>query len=155
MRIEEVLSAQAIFTDLVATEKIPAIRELADLLTQCFPDLERDEIVKHILERERLGSTGIENGVAVPHCKIEGLDWLRCCFARSMKGVEFQAIDDGLSHIFFLIVAPGHATTDHLKALATISKICRHASFREQVMQAEDAEAIWKLMVETNRRETP
>ena len=155
MRIEEVLSAEAIFTDLAASEKIPAIRELVDLLLQCYPELNRETIIRNILDREKLGSTGIENGVAVPHCKIDGLKRLRCCFARSSQGVEFQAIDGKPSHIFFLIVAPSQATTDHLKALATISKMCRHRSFRESVMQAESTEDIWNLMIQQNRKEEP
>lgn len=151
MNIQDLLTVATIKSEMNATEKIQAIEELVDLLLENYPEMDRATIIKNILEREKLGSTGIGNGVAIPHCKLKNLDNIICCFGRSLKGVDFQAQDYQPAHIFFMLVAPEDAAGEHLKALATISRLCQSASFRSRLMEADSRIDIFDIMVKENQ----
>lgn len=144
--IRELLSPGLLEPELVALEKVQAIEELVRVLHREYPDLDRALALRRILDRERLGSTGIGHGVAIPHCKMEGIDRMLCCFGRSLHGVEFQSLDGAPAHIFFLLIAPENAAGEHLRALALISGLCRSETFRQKVMQAGTADEIYALM---------
>ncbi len=154
MRFDELISLEAIETELKAHDKITAIQELASLAKLAYADLDSAEISQKVIAREQLGSTGIGNGVAIPHCKASSVKRLICCMAKSSAGVDFQAIDNKPVHLLFLIIAPENAAQTHLKALAKISKMCHKPEAREALIKAPDKDAIWKLLeqMETENR---
>jgi PTS system nitrogen regulatory IIA component len=101
-------------------------------------------------ERERLGTTGVGHGIAIPHGRVPGLDKVMGLFARLAQPVAFEAIDDKPVDLVFLLLAPESAGADHLQALATVSRLLRDPKLCDQLRKAKDAAAIYKLLVETS-----
>ena len=112
--------------------------ELSALAAQAHPALSADTVHRALLEREALGSTGFEHGVAIPHAKISGLDQFVLILARSPRGVRFDAHDGKKSHLFFVILGPAEAASEHLKILAQISRVTRQEGARAALMNACD-----------------
>ena len=102
-----------------------------------------------LVERERLGSTGVGAGLAIPHGKLPGLDLLQGVFARLEKPVDFDAIDDESVDLVFLLLAPEGAGADHLKALARVSRIMRDRAFCDKLRGSDSSDAIYALLIET------
>ncbi len=119
--------------------------ELSEKAAQ-LSGLSAREIFDALLHRERLGSTGIGDGVAIPHGKVAGLPMIMASFGRSKKGVEFNAIDGKPSYLFFTLFAPENSAGAHLKALARISRIFKNPAFRESIMKAKDAAEMYRLI---------
>ena len=111
-----------------------------------------EKAIQVILDRERLGSTGIGDGVAIPHGKMKGLDRIVCAFGRSEKGVSFDAVDRKPVHIIFLLLAPEDSTGLHLKMLSRISRIVRDSSFRKKLMEEANAPQVYKDIVEEDKK---
>ena len=105
-----------------------------------------------LLEREKLGSTGIQDGVAIPHGKFKTLPYMVVLFGRSMKGIDFQAFDNKPTHLFFVLLAPEEATSEHLKLLARLSRLLKKQSLREALLQAKDAEEIYQTLCEEDKK---
>lgn len=147
MKISELLNPQAIIPDLAATDKVGVLEELTDTLIALEPNLDRDKVIAVLYERERLGSTGIGDGVAIPHGKIDGLPSLQLVFARSLKGVDFESMDGQLARLFFLLIAPEGSVGIHLKTLARISKLLKDSSVRKKLMEAPDAVKIYQIIL--------
>jgi len=131
-----------------ASGKSEALVELAETMTGLRPQLDRGELLQVLLERERLGSTGIGDGVAIPHGKLKDLDQLMICFGRHRQGVDFDAMDGRPTQLFFLLVAPEDAAGVHLKALARISKLLRSEEVRRRLLDAVDADTLYRIIVE-------
>ncbi len=148
MKISELLNPLAIVTDLKATSKDAALSELTDALLVVAPSLRRDDVLQVLQERERLGSTGIGDGVAIPHGKLKGMPELMLAFGRSSSGVDFESMDGQPAHLFFLLLAPEESVGVHLKALARISKLLKDAEVRQQMLDATDSGQIYKLICE-------
>ncbi|MBW2599777.1 MAG: PTS sugar transporter subunit IIA, partial [Deltaproteobacteria bacterium] len=110
--------------------------------------IDRSAMIEVLLEREKLGSTGIGDGIAIPHGKLAGLEKLVVSFGRSVTGVDFDSMDGRPVHIFFLLLAPENSAGLHLKALARISRMLKDISFRESLIKAETSEDIYNLIVE-------
>jgi nitrogen PTS system EIIA component len=146
MKITELLEPSAIVPDIAATSKLGVLEELARPLVPGPEGLDLDTVVEVLMERERLGSTGIGDSVAIPHGKLASLTGLKLAFGRSLKGVEFDSVDGKPSHLFFLLLAPINSAGLHLKALARISRMLMSASFRESLMQAPQGQDIYRLM---------
>lgn len=108
--------------------------------------LDEQRLVETLLEREKLGSTGIGDGVAIPHGKVPGLPGLLASFGRSRPGVDFRAIDGKPTHLFFALFAPENSAGAHLKALARISRLFKNPAFRAAILEAPDAAAIYRLV---------
>jgi len=108
----------------------------------------REELVKVLLERERLGSTGIGGGIGIPHGKLKHLDNLIIGFGLSRKGVDFESLDGAPTRIFFLLVTPENSTGLHLKMLARISRVLKNEPFRERLLQAGDSDEIYQIVKE-------
>ena len=109
-------------------------------------------LLQVLLDREKLGSTGIGDGVAIPHGKVPGLPALTASFGRSRAGVDFKSIDGKPTHLFFTLFAPENSAGAHLKALARISRIFRNPAFRESIMKAKDAAEIFRLISEEDAK---
>ena len=146
MKIMDFLNQDAVTADLQAKGKEEAIRELVDLLAKAGVLKEKDKLVKILLSREALGSTGIGQGVGIPHGKCDGVKELVAAFALSPKGVNFDSLDGEPVHIFFLLVAPQDSAGPHLKALARISRLLKDRVFRESLKQCKDEKSILRLI---------
>lgn len=147
MKISELLNPQAIISELNATDKKEVLAELTDTLVALVPELNRSRVLEVLHEREKLGSTGIGDGVAIPHGKIPNLGELQLVFARSSKGVDFESMDGQLAQLFFLLIAPEGAVGVHLKTLARISKLLKDISVRKQLLAAKDDAAIYQIIL--------
>ena len=99
-----------------------------------------------LLERERLGSTGIGDGIAIPHGKLSGLEEMVVSFGRSREGIAFEAMDGKPVHLFFLLMAPENSAGQHLKALAKISRMLKDANFRKSLLEAKMHEDLFRII---------
>ena len=152
MKITDILVREASILDLKSTAKDDLLAEMAAALAAAQPALEAGELLSVLREREALQSTGIGEGVAIPHGKVEGLDRLVAAFARSTGGVDFDSIDGQPTQLLFLLVVPEQSGGQHLKALARISRFFRDASFREKLLAAEDLEEIFRAIEEEDAK---
>jgi PTS system nitrogen regulatory IIA component len=141
MKILDVLHKEAILTDLKSTDKRGVIEELIEPIVHLTGNT-ADELVRVLMDRERLGSTGIGGGIGIPHGKLKTIDSLVVGFGLSRKGVDFESMDGRPTHIFFLLLTPENSTGLHLKLLARISKILKNDLFKEKLINAADREEI-------------
>ncbi|MBW2242330.1 MAG: PTS sugar transporter subunit IIA [Deltaproteobacteria bacterium] len=148
MKIMDILVKDAVILDIESQEKDAVLLELAKRLAAAEPVLDEERLHKVLIEREALQSTGIGDGVAIPHGKLPGLSRLVASFARSKAGVDFQSIDGQKTHLFFLLVVPEHSGGQHLKALARISRFFRDASFRKALEEASSTEDVLRAIEE-------
>lgn len=148
MRIAEFLRAEAVLPRMTAKTKGEVLYELATVLAQTTPGLTTSRVLDVLAEREKIGSTGMEKGVAIPHGRLGELPGLVACFGVSAQGVDFDARDGRPSHFFFALVAPENSAGLHLKALSKISRLFRSDSLRDAILAAESAEAIFALIAQ-------
>ncbi|MFH1459251.1 MAG: PTS sugar transporter subunit IIA [Candidatus Omnitrophota bacterium] len=146
MKIMDFLKEKAITANLKATTKEEVIEELVELLSCAQPIKHKEKLVKILLEREALGSTGIGQGVAIPHGKSDNMKELIAAFGISQRGVDFNSLDGEPVYLFFLLVAPEDSAGPHLKALARISRILKDKYFRETLRGSPDEKAILKVI---------
>lgn len=151
MNITDFLKRPLVVANLRSTTKVDVLAELSCEISKVYSTVSYDMTVRTLLEREKLGSTGIQNGIAIPHGKIKGLQNIIIALGRSIKGIDFQAQDNKPSHIFFVLLAPEDAAGTHLKVLARLSKILNDASFRKSVMEAADASDIYQLITNADK----
>ena len=152
MKIMDILVNGALIAELGVPTKREVLAEMAIALAKVEPQIEADRLLDVLLERETLQSTGIGEGVAIPHGKMPGLDRLVATFARSSEGVDFESIDGQPTHHFFLLVVPEHSGGQYLKALARISRFFRDASFRQQLTGAAGVEEIIAAIAEEDTK---
>ncbi len=144
--------SKCILPDFQAESKENALHLLAEHAAHIHSSIDHSEIFEILRERENLGSTGIGNGLAIPHGKLNGLDRMLIIVARSRKGVPFNAVDNRDVHIIFLLIAPGDAATTYLKVLARVSRLLKRPGVYEAIMEAESAEAIAHIIEEADGR---
>ena len=152
MRIQEIIPPGAVVDGLLAETKEGVLRELSEAVCRRLPDLSPDRLTTILMDRESLGSTGIGEGVAIPHGKIPGIDRLVAVFGRSRGGVQFASLDGKPARLFFLILAPENSAGIHLKALARISRLLKDRRFRERLLAAEGAEGLSQVLREEDER---
>src|SRR3990167_8493066 len=152
MKIMDFLDKKALTVNLKATDKEGVIRELADLLVKAGDIKNKDELVKALLARESLGSTGIGQGIGIPHAKSSMVKDVVSAFGLSQKGVNFDSLDGEPAHIFFLLVAPEESAGPHLKALARISRMLKDKYFRELLRKAKDEKEILRIIQEEDSK---
>lgn len=152
MMIMDFLSKKAITANLKATDKEAVIRELVDLLANADEVKGKEELVKAILTRESLGSTGIGQGIGIPHAKCQNAKNLMAAFGLSQKGVNFDSLDGEPVYIFFLLIAPEESAGPHLKALARISRMLKDKYFRELLRKAKDEKEILHIIQEEDSK---
>ena len=145
MKILDVLPKKAILDDLKSKNKKGILEELVVPLAHST-GLNSEDLVRVLVERERLGSTGIGGGIGIPHGKIKDLDSLVLGFGLSRKGVDFESIDGDPTHIFFVLITPEDSTGLHLKLLARISRILKNDHFKERLMNAADRDEIFDII---------
>lgn len=148
MEIADLIHPNAVVPSLRVTSKKQALQELARRLSEAVGVPER-RIFEVLIERERLGTTGVGNGIAIPHGKLSELDGLRALFARLDTPVEFDAIDEQPVDLICVLLAPESAGADHLKALARVSRLLRDRQVCEKIRGSESADAIYAILTES------
>jgi len=144
MGLEELLNPQGVIHNLRAKCKREALQALADQASTIV-DRPASEIMATLLEREQLGSTGVGDGVALPHGKMDNLSKIVGVLARLETPVSFDALDDQPVDLVFMLLAPSNATAAHLKALAKVSRLLRDPEARDALRGAESAEALFAI----------
>jgi len=145
MRILEVLQKDAIIADLKSQDKKGALEELVEPAAR-ISGVKQEELVRILLDRERLGSTGIGSGIGIPHGKFKGIDSLVLVFGLSRKGLDFDSIDNRPTHIFFMLITPENSTGLHLKILARISSLLKDNRFKNDLINAADRDEIYSVI---------
>lgn len=145
--VELIPSAEAVIANLRAGSKKQALQELAKRASE-LTGLNERAIFDVLMDRERLGTTGVGNGIAIPHGKMAGLDRLYGVFARLETPVDFQAIDDRPVDLVCLLLAPETAGADHLKALARVSRLLRNAQVCERLRGTDKADALYAVLTD-------
>lgn len=148
MDVTDLLSVDRVVPKLKATSKKQVLQELARKAADRIGRTER-EVFDVLLERERLGSTGVGSGIAIPHGKLPGLDGIYGLFARLEKPVSFDAIDEQPVDLVFLLLAPEDSGADHLKALARVSRLLRERSTCDKLRAEDDSETIYAILTES------
>jgi nitrogen PTS system EIIA component len=152
MKIVDFVRPELIVPELQARDKAEVIKELAGHLAAHVggkggaAPIDREQLSKVLMERERLASTAIGEGVAIPHGKLDAVGKLVACVGRAPQGVDFDSMDGRPTHLFFVLVAPENSTGVHLKALARISRLFKDPEFRTRLMQAKTADDLFKVI---------
>ena len=152
MRIDDFLAPEMVVPALQGRTKDDVIEELAEVVSKHHPEIDHWRLVGALQDRERLNSTALGEGVAIPHGKLPGVKRVVGAFGRSPQGVDFNSLDGKPTHLFFLLVAPEDSAGAHLKALARISRLLKDESFRARLMQAGDAESLYGIIREEDAK---
>jgi PTS system nitrogen regulatory IIA component len=152
MKLTEILVQDACSIELKARSKKEALAELAGALAPTTPGLDTKALVDLLLERERLGTTAMGDGIAIPHARVESLGRLVASFGRSRTGVDFESVDGQPTHLFFLLVAPGKEGSAHLLTLARLSRLLSRPDFRARLMEIESVEELFRALEEEETR---
>jgi PTS system nitrogen regulatory IIA component len=152
MKIVEILTERSIVADLRGTTKNEILEELASVLASQENGVVKERLVDVLLEREKLGSTAIGEGIAIPHGKLPNLTNVVAAFGRSREGVDFNSLDGGATKLFFLLLAPEDSSGAHLKALARVSRLLRDKAFRARLLEAEGATELYRTIREEDEK---
>ncbi len=153
MKFSDIITEDSIIPDLKARDKEGVLEELAQAICIHAPSVDKSDLVRVLLEREKLGSTGIGEGVAIPHGKISNLNQPMISLGRSKHGLDFDSMDGQPAYLFFLLVAPENSAGLHLKTLAKIAKVLKSKDFRRKLMEAGTREEIYETIVKTDEEE--
>jgi PTS system nitrogen regulatory IIA component len=146
MKILDILDKESIVTELKGVSKKQVLEELIEALLEKRPHLDRENLMRVLLERERLGSTGIGDGIAIPHGKLKDLDQLALSFGKSTRGVDFESMDGKPVHLFFLLVAPESCAGIHLRALAKIARLLKNGMVRKRLGGVSTREEVYSVI---------
>ncbi len=147
MQLDQILKIEFICANLLAQTKTEALAELVNAIIKGGLKLKASSIIEILQQRENLASTGIGDGVAIPHGKIPELDDFIVAFGRSMEGVPYDSVDGKPVHLFFLLLAPENSAGQHLKVLAKISKMLKVANFRKMLLKAKTQSDLYKIII--------
>jgi len=150
MKLSEIISIDKIIPELKAKDKKGVLGELAEVITSQHPCIDKGMLVKVLIEREHLGSTGIGDGVAIPHGKLSSVKRPIVSFGRSKKGLDFDSMDGQPAYLFFLLLAPENSSGVHLQVLTRIAKMLKKSSFRKELMQAETQEDLYRTIIQSD-----
>lgn len=148
MNLIDILHIDQVLPELKSSSKHAVMEELCQPVLQRRPDLDPNALLQVLIERERLGSTGIEDGIAIPHGTVPELNELMVSFGRSSNGIDFDSLDGKPAHLFFLVLAPEDSAGAHLKALASITKVLKSNTVRQALMKADGAEEMLDIFAQ-------
>jgi PTS system nitrogen regulatory IIA component len=152
MKLSDILKSDFIISDLAKKNKSGVLQELIDFLKNKSVIDDIEGLHQSLIEREKLGSTGIGENVAIPHAKSGELDQILTVFARSTEGVDFESLDKKPVNFVCLVVAPSNSTGHHLKALARISRLLKNQDLRQSILDANSAEEIYSALLEEDSK---
>jgi PTS system nitrogen regulatory IIA component len=155
MRLTDLLHQDLILPNLEGQNKRDVLNEFAALLFEQKKIRDQNEFLEVILAREALGSTGIGEGIAIPHGKLKSLKHLILSFGISRKGIDFDAMDGKPVYLFFVLIAPEDSPGDHLKALARISRILKNRDFRDRLIKSQSHDEIYNEIREEDEQYGP
>jgi PTS system nitrogen regulatory IIA component len=153
MKLNDILVREACIVDMKARTKKEALRELSEVLAGSVKGLDAAGLLDMLLEREKLGTTAMGDGIAIPHARIEALDRLLASFGRSRQGVGFDSVDGKPTHLFFLLVAPGREGSTHLLTLARLSRLLSSPEFRSKLLDVESSDDLFRVLEEEESRQ--
>jgi PTS system nitrogen regulatory IIA component len=152
MKIMDYLKEEWVISDLKGTDKPSILRELSNVLVKPCQVASVEELLQVLLDREKLGSTGIGEGIAIPHGRLKKLKNFFVSFGRSLKGVDFDSIDQKPSHLFFLVIAPENSAVDNLKLLGRIVTLLKEPSFKKRLMEAPSQRELFQVISEEDEK---
>ncbi len=152
MRVFDILKEDLIVPELHGDTKTDVLRELASHLAARHTEINPEQLVTVLLDRERLGTTAIGEGIAIPHGKLPGLKGVVAVFGRSRKGVDCHSLDGAPTRLFFLLVAPEDSAGVHLKALARVSRLLKDKAFRERLLNGKTQVELYRVICEEDAR---
>ncbi len=152
MKIDDILKKDSIIANLTGTNKEEVLREITDFLQKLGLIKNKETLFNTLMEREKLGSTGIGENVAIPHGKSDELSQIVTVFGRSLQGVGFESLDQKPVHFVCMVIAPANSTGQHLKALARISRLFKNQDLREGILKLQDANQIYSLLLEEDSK---
>jgi len=152
VKIAEFLKPESIISELSSNTKTGVLTELSASLSKTLTSVTPQRLSQVLEEREKVASTGIGEGVAIPHGKLPGITTLSASFGVSRNGIEFDAIDRKPTHLFFALVAPENSAGLHLKALARSSRLFKNPSFRASILAAQSASEIYSLIAQEDAK---
>jgi nitrogen PTS system EIIA component len=148
MKITDIFRKEYIIEELKAKSKKDVLAELTGVISRKNGMIDHEYIVRTLLDREKLGSTGIGDGIAIPHGKLADIHELIMTFGRSKEGVDFDSMDGKPANLFFLLLAPENTTGLHLKVLAKISKMLKDNSFRKKLIEAKSKDELYLIIAD-------
>ena len=143
MKIDEILKKDSVIANLDGKNKLEVVKEMSEHLKQNNIVKDSQALFETLMEREKLGSTGIGENVAIPHGKSDELTQIITVFARSLNGVDFESLDQKPVHFVCMVIAPAHSTGQHLKALARISRLFKNQGLREGILKSKNDDSIY------------
>lgn len=148
MKITDYLTPSEVLTDLKSADKLAVLEELSGVLIArgLIPSDRLKDVLACLLDREKLTSTGLGYGLALPHVKTNAVPRIVVVFGRSLKGIDFASLDGNPAHFFFLVLAPPEMTTEYLKVISLISALMKDAANRQRLLQSTTAEEIWAIL---------
>jgi len=150
MRLSEILAIDNIIPELKSKDKKGVLEELAEVIARYDASIDKEMLVKVLIEREHLGSTGIGDGVAIPHGKLSSVKRPIVSFGRSKKGLDFDSMDGQPAFLFFLLLAPENSSGIHLQVLTKIARILKSSAFRKELMQVDSRDEIYQTIIQTD-----
>lgn len=151
MKISDFLSTKVILPELKSTDKYEAIDELIDLFSSDSRVGDIEDVRKNVFEREKIMSTGVGKGFAVPHGKSDSIKEIIAAFGKSSEGIDFEALDGKPVHLVFLLVGKNDLVSQHIKLLSRISRMMNIDDFRKRLLSASTAEEIYEIFVEEEK----
>ena len=152
MKISDILKKEHVIKELNSCDKKNVLDELSSFLEDEGEITNKESLLAALIEREKLGSTGIGENIAIPHAKISEIDNIITVFGRSKNGVEFESLDQKPVNFIFLVMAPENSTGQHLKVLARISRLFKNPSLRESVLRTNEADQIYSILVDEDSK---
>jgi len=152
IKIADVLERNTVIPSLKSTDKPGVIKELADGLTREHPGINNERLIEALTEREKLCSTALDSGVAIPHTKLSGISEIILGFGRSEKGIDFDSLDRKPTHFFILLLSPENTTGKHIELLARISMIFKDPEFRSRLMKAGSREELYEYIISEDEK---
>ena len=152
MKIMDYIKEDGVISDLQAIDKLSVLKELSRVLVKPDQSPLTEEITEAVLSREKLGSTGIGQGIAIPHGRLKRSKDFIVSFGRSIKGIDFDSIDEKPTHLFFLVMGPENSPVSNLKLLSRIATILKDASFKGQLMKARSQRELFQLITEEDEK---
>lgn len=143
MRIVDIMSAELVVADLKAKTRDSVLEEIVGQIVTVVREVDATSAFRVLIERERIGSTGVGQGIAIPHAKLSSLSRAIACFGRSVGGVDFGSLDGKPAHLFLTLLVPEGSSGIHLKALARASRLLKDADFRKKLVELDSAPALW------------